>query len=403
MKGIKKLIFFWFAQFISAIGDNFFFASSLFLVLLIEKEKSSLKIGFVSFSETLPYLLFGVIAGTIIDRMRKKNVLLFSDIARAILLFSTPFLLKFGYLNFLSVAFIAFLLSTFSSFFNPARDASIPLIAEGKTLLRVNAFVQSSFQIASFVGTFLAGLILHFLKGEAVFKIIILFLLDGLTFIFSFFLILPIEIKEKKEVQIPFLKDLKEGLLLIFKDPLLKGLLILTALDNFFIMGPAVVGANLLIKNFFNLSVKHLAWFESSLSLGWLLGTVFIAKYGVKFSKGKLLIFGIFMDGFTYMPFILIKNYTFALIIIFIHGIFIAFITVPRTTLIQEYINKNLVARVFALIQLTVVGFMALSSFTTGALGEVLSPPFLFFLGGTGGALSGILAFLFFKKLWMYN
>lgn len=318
-------------------------------------------------------------------------------------MFSTPILYKSGHLNFLSVALIAFLLSSFSSFFNPARDAAIPLIAEGRTLLRVNAFVQSSFQIASVVGTFLAGLILHFLKGEAVFKIIILFLLDGLTFILSFFLILPIEIKEKKEIKIPFLKDLKEGLILIFKDPLLKGLLILTALDNFFIMGPAIVGANLLIKNFFNLSVKHLAWFESSLSLGWLMGTIFVAKYGIKFSKGRLLIFGIFMDGLTYVPFILLKSYTPALIMIFIHGIFIAFITVPRTTLIQEYVNKNLTARVFALVQLTVVGFMALSSFTTGALGEIFTPPLLFFLGGTGGTLSGILAFLFFKRLWKYN
>lgn len=80
MKGIKKLVFFWCAQFISAIGDNFFFASSLFLILIIEKEKSSLKTGFVSFSETLPYLLFGIIAGTLIDRMRKKMFFYFQTL-----------------------------------------------------------------------------------------------------------------------------------------------------------------------------------------------------------------------------------------------------------------------------------------------------------------------------------
>ncbi len=399
IKGIKRLLIFWLAQFISAIGDNLFFASLIFLVLLIEKEKSSLKAGITSFAETLPYLIFGIFAGFLVDRWRKKRVMIYSDLLRALILFSIPFLYKYGSLNFITLSISAFLLSTFSSFFFPARDSVIPKIAEGKTLLRVNAFVQSSTQIAQVIGTFLAGFILMILKGETIIKILNLFIIDGITFLFSFFLILIIFIPEDKKEDVPLLSDFKEGLKYIWNDKLLKGLLILTALDNFFIMGPAVVGANLLIKNHFNLSAQHLAYFYSFLSFGWLLGTIFVAKYGVRYKKGLLLIFGIFMDGITYVPFLFINNYYLSLLMILIHGFFISFITVPRTTLIQEYVPERYVARVFALIQLTVVGFMALSSFTTGVLGEFIKPPFLFFLGGSGGALLGVIAFLFFKRL----
>jgi len=50
-------------------------------------------------------------------------------------------------------------------------------------------------------------------------------------------------------------------------------------------------------------------------------------------------------------------------------------------------------------VNLTVVGFMALSSFTTGVLGEVLGAPYLFGLAGAGGALSGLIGALVFRAL----
>ncbi|MEO0301832.1 MAG: MFS transporter [candidate division WOR-3 bacterium] len=403
IKGKERIIIFWLSQFISAVGDNLFFASLLFLILLIEKEKASFKAGITSFSETLPYLIFGIFAGFLVDRFKKKKVMIYSDLLRALILFLIPLLYKNNFLNFITLSISAFLLSSFSSFFFPARDSVIPKIAEGKTLLRINAFIQSSTQIAQVIGTFLAGFLLTILKGDPVNKILNLFLIDGITFFISFLLIGILFIPEDKKTKIPLKTDFIEGLKFILKDKLLRGLLILTALDNLFIMGPAVVGANLLIKNYFNLKAHHLAYFHSFLSFGWLVGTIFIAKYGIYYKKRLLLIFGIFMDGITYIPFIFIKNYYLALLMILIHGFFISFITVPRTTLIQEYVPERYIARVFSMIQLTVIGFMAISSLLTGILGEYLSPPLLFLIGGSGGALTGLFAFFFFKTLRKIN
>lgn len=403
IKGKERLLIFWLSQFISAVGDNLFFASLLFLILLIEKEKASFKAGITSFSETLPYLIFGIFAGFLVDRFRKKRVMMYSDLLRAFILFSIPLLYKNNLLNFIALSISAFLLSSFSSFFFPARDSVIPKIAEGETLLRINAFIQSSTQIAQVIGTFLAGFLLSLLKGDPVNKILNLFLIDGVTFIISFILVGILFIPEERKYKIPIKSDFIDGLKFILRDKLLRGLLILTALDNLFIMGPAVVGANLLIKNYLNLKAHHLAYFHSFLSLGWLVGTIFIAKYGTYYKKGLLLLFGIFMDGVTYVPFIFIKNYYLSLLMILIHGFFISFITVPRTTLIQEYVPERYIARVFSMIQLTVIGFMALSSLITGILGEFLLPPFLFLIGGSGGALTGLFAFFFFENIKKIN
>jgi MFS family permease len=233
-----------------------------------------------------------------------------------------------------------------------------------------------------------------------------LLVLDGLTFFISFLTVWFIRVPED-DAQRPSsnrspLRDAGEGLRYALGSPVLRGLLLLTAVDNFFIMGPAIVGANLFIKRTLGLEAQHLAFFEAALALGWLAGTVWVSRYGKRLAKGKLLLFGIVMDGATYLPFLaflMLRSYELALLLIFVHGLFIPLITVTRTSLIQEIVPGTHLGRVFALVNLTVVGFMALSSFTTGALGEVLEAPWLFGLAGAGGALSGLLGWMLFSAL----
>jgi len=108
------------------------------------------------------------------------------------------------------------------------------------------------------------------------------------------------------------------------------------------------------------------------------------------------------MDGATYLPFISFlgsDSYPLALMLIFVHGLFIPLITVMRTSLIQEIVPSIHLGKVFAMVNLAVVGFMALSSFTTGILGEILSPPLLFTLAGAGGTVSGLIGWMIFGGL----
>ncbi len=421
LRAHRNLLLLWAGQFVSQTGDFLFQAAVLFLVLTIETERAALKAGIVSTLETLPFLLFGLLAGSLVDRYRRRRIMLVSDAARGLLLLTVPLIWGLGGLNWLSIGVIAFLLSSFSTLFNPARDALIPRLVPRERLVQANALIQTSTQLAMLLGTFLAGALVSLQKAAGVrgdvAPLVGLLVLDGLTFFISFWAVWLIRVDEApasgsgaeagrgaaRGRPSPW-REALEGLRYAWGSPVLRGLLLLTAVDNFFIMGPAFVGANLFVKRTLGLEAQHLAFFQAAMALGWLLGTLWMGRYGRRLPKGKLLLFGIVMDGATYLPFLVfalpeVRSYGLALGLIALHGLFIPLITVARTSLIQEIVPSAYLGRVFALVNLTVVGFMALSSFTTGALGEVVSAPYLFGLAGAGGALSGVVGALVFRAL----
>jgi uncharacterized membrane protein len=148
------------------------------------------------------------------------------------------------------------------------------------------------------------------------------------------------------------------------------------------------------VKRVFGLGAAQLAYFHGFLAMGWLFGTLWLYWKKPK-DHWKVLVWGILLDGATYLPFLFIREYQLGLIFILIHGFFIPWITVSRTTLVQEYVKGEFLGRVFALVQLTVMGFTAISSFFTGVMGDLLPIPYIFFIPGVLGTLTGVAAFRF--------
>lgn len=374
-----------------------FYSVLLFLVLTIEVSHAGTKAGVVSFLETLPFLLFGPLVGAVVDSLPKRLVMITSDLLRMIVLLSFwPFWWT-GNLHWWVIGSLAFIHTTFSAFFMPARDTFVPFIASG-WLFRANTLIQSSSQLAMLLGAFIAGVLVG--SKSSVPRMLIVLTIDALTFLASVSTLIAIKVNEPPNSPAHYeniWKQSMDGIRLIRHDRFLSRLLVLTAVDNLFIMGPAIVGANLLVKEVFKLGPQQLAFFQASMAAGWLLGTLFLYFKDPK-NHWLILVCGIFLDGFTYLPFLTVRNYSLALLLILIHGFFIPWITVSRTTLIQYYTDKNFLGRVFALVQLTVLGFTSLSSLLTGVIGDLIPIPFIFFIPGFLGTLTGVVSFWYLPK-----
>jgi len=376
-------------QFLVGLADQIYISIIPFLVISIEKLNSSLKAGIVSFFETLPFLTISFLAGVLVDRYNKKFLLFVSIFFSGLFLLFIPFFSSLNKLNWIVIGIVGFIVSSFSTLYPPSRDALIPyLVNEKEKLFYYNAIIQSSYQLALFIGGLLPPLILY-LKNDMV----MLLFIDGIFLILISFFVLMINYKEEKKTNVNFsiLEDLKSYLEILKSNKSVLILIILTALDNFFIMGLTNVASSLYIKNYFNLSAKEFALFNAFLSFGWFLGAIIISR--LTFDEIKMLKIGIFLDGFTYIPFFFINDYKIALIFIFIHGLFIPLITISRTTIVQKYISEEIRGRVFSMIYMAVIGFMSLSGLFMGFLGEFLKPNYLFLIGGLGGSLLGIISF----------
>lgn len=171
------------AQGVSSLGDWVGFVAVAALVKRLGGDIGAYAVAGVMVARMLPAILFGPIAGALVDRVDRKRIMILADLARAGLYATMPFLGKL-WLIFL----VSFVIECFSLLWTPARDASLPNLVPRRQLANAN-----SLGLVITYGTLpLGGLVFAFLAGgsglvpalrdtpEA-----LPLLLDGGTFLFS--------------------------------------------------------------------------------------------------------------------------------------------------------------------------------------------------------------------------
>jgi len=391
----RNISYLWSGQLVSQAGDSITHMAVIWLML--ELTGSPSLTGFIAFAATAPALLFGLFAGVLADRYRRRTLMLISDLARMFLILLIPLAYMGDILSPWVLAAIVFVAASFGTLFNPSRDAIIPELVEKPQLLKVNSMMQSTGYMAYFVGLFGAGLLLN------IFGVVNLFFIDSITFGISFLLVYRIAYLRPKVRAVTYdnrhLTELKRGLHYVWQeDRRLFWIIMVTALNNFFIMGPAVVGTPLLIKDVWQGSGQDFAFIESSYGVGMLLATIIVYRLASKYKKGTWLMLGLIYDGLTFIPLFWVGKlamdpFWLTIAIIFVHSLGIPFIQVTRTSLVHSIVPGHMQGRVFSMINIAVVGMLSISVALTGIVAEWISPGTIFLIIGIGAAISGMIGF----------
>ena len=315
-----------------------------------------------------------------------------ADAARALLLFACGLLHAAGSLTPAVLTAIAFGVATSAVLFYPARDAMLPELVPAERLNRANSFVQLSQQGAMFAGPMVAGWLIHTFTVGAAFPTGAIFFTGSLATLL--FLRGAGAAHRAERERIGMAQDFRSGLRAIAGDRTLVLLLTLTALDNLFIMGPAVVGTAVLVRDTLHRDASAYAMVEATYGISMILGSLLVGRIGARIGYGRLLLLGIVLDGLTYIPLLFCRSLTFLIAISFIHALAIPVILIPRATLVQSHVAPRLRGRVFALVNVVVLGTTAVSSGLTGLVLDHMTAPVLFGWIGTFAALSGVLGFL---------
>ncbi len=144
------------AQTVSRWGDTF---NSVALVILVYRlTGSGVKVAATVAFEILPVLLLGFVAGAIVDRHSRRQVMISADLGRAVV---AVVLVLFH--DQLAVVYLAaFLLSGFSVFFNPAAASMLPTVVPEDEVVGANSAVWSAAVISQIALAPLAGALVAF-------------------------------------------------------------------------------------------------------------------------------------------------------------------------------------------------------------------------------------------------
>ena len=363
--------------------------------LILDITNSSTTTALVTMSSYLPTLIFGIFAGAIVDRYSKKKIMIVSDTLRLLIALLFPILILSGFKSTLLLGILAFSMSLSGIPFYPARDSLVPLIVSEKKLTSANSIITISAQLAHIIGPFFAGILV------TVIEIVHLFTFDAITFLLSILFINQIKEKHTKIKT----SDLKTNELLwggfkyLKENKGLSILLYITIINNFFIMGPAIIGVPVFVKKILDNSFKTLGLMETSLAVGMMLGSFIVLKITQKISIQFILIIGIIIDGITFLPFYWIESPNYSIFAMLIHGIGIPMITISRTLLIQKTVPKKIQGRIFTLFHMAVIGTSAISISAVGIILDFISIKILYLIFGIFAMSCSIILFMSKKFL----
>jgi MFS family permease len=362
----------WLGQLISLFGDRVNQIAIAFFVL--GATNSPLAVALVFFSATLPNLILGPVAGTLVDRWDHKEVLVVSDLLRATIVLLVPVA---AVTNVVLVYPLVFLVTTVSIFFRPARTAVVPRIVPQRDLLTANSATWIGETLADIAGYPLAGLFVAFL-GSA---LPLAFWFDAATYIASAALLATMAIPPVRRAAGSaatragdFRAEILEGWQFLRRDSVLLANTIQGAIGQFtggvLLALTALYAHDVIVRGTLDATAAY-AFLETGIGVGNLIGGFVIGLVGARLAKGRLVIAGYAVWGACVALLAVTGSLPIAVGLMLGSGIANMVYVIPSQTLFQERVPAELIGRVVGFRFSLVFGSMTIAMALSGVLATV--------------------------------
>ena len=182
LRGNKNFRNLWTGQVISELGTWFSFIAELGLVRMMSG--SAIATTGLMLARMLPFLLVAPFAGVFVDRRSRKQILIATDLLRAVIALMYLAAGQVGSLWFIFAC--AALESSLGTLFEASKNAALPNVATQKELLTANVLMLSTRFLQFTVGAALGGITAAYFGYE------VAFVVNSLSFVLSALCIAPI-------------------------------------------------------------------------------------------------------------------------------------------------------------------------------------------------------------------
>src|SRR4051794_28020672 len=208
----------WVGESISLVGSQIT-SLALPLVVVVVLDAGPLQMGALGAAQYAPFLLFGLIAGVWLDRVRRRPILVWTDIGRAALLASIPISAALGLLRIDQLYVVAFGTGVLTVFFDVAYHAFLPSLVRREELVEGNSKLELSRSVAQIAGPGLGGGLVQFLTAPVAVAV------DSVSYLSSALSLAlirtpeaPPESRETRSVR----AEIAEGVRLVLGNPVLR-------------------------------------------------------------------------------------------------------------------------------------------------------------------------------------
>ncbi len=386
-------IFLWFVTIITTLAIELF--TITILVAIFEQTESTLQAAGALIARTLPAFLLGPIAGVLVDRFRRKNVLVSMDLIRVGLVgLSIGLLQSSENLPIIAMYLILTGLSAADVFHRPARIALIPSLVSQTELVKANSFILVSSQIAMAISYSIGGwLILSFSLSQIAVSIIVMF---GLAILVALLIVVPQrKATDDTAPDEPLFAALISGWHYLRQHPIARPLTIMETVEHV----PHGIWTGALMLTFTKLVLQgdatDFGYQSTSYFSGMIIGSVAAMGMSNWLSRfpGWIIIVNAFLAGLFTFGYALSPTVLFAVVMAFIFGPPFAVRDVAQDALLQGTVEADQLGRVYATREMLRNVVFMLSGLFFAWLTEFMPIRMIYLSGGVMYLLTAMYAF----------
>ena len=168
----------WTGQTVSRLG-SVVTRTALPLVALLALGAGPLELAYLVIAASAAVLLVGLVAGAWVDRLRRRPILIWTDVIRAALLLWIPIASAAGALRIEQLYAVAFVEAGLASLFNAAYPAYVPSLIGTERIVDANSKLATSTSLAEIGGPGFAGALVQIVGAPFA------MLVDALSFVVS--------------------------------------------------------------------------------------------------------------------------------------------------------------------------------------------------------------------------
>ncbi|HEY8597010.1 MAG TPA: MFS transporter [Thermomicrobiales bacterium] len=217
----------WSGQAVSILGSQM--SQLAFPLLVLALTGSAAQAGFVTAVRSVPWLLFALPAGALVDRWPRKPTLILCSLGGALALGSIALAYALGILTIWQIVIVSFIEGTLALFFGLAESSALPQVVPKEQLPAAVAQQQAQYSVGGLLGPPLGGALFGIAQ-------LLPFLLDAVSYAISAIALRlirhPLPGAARTE-QRSLRAEIGEGVTWLWRQPLVRYMAFLTGAFNF--------------------------------------------------------------------------------------------------------------------------------------------------------------------------
>jgi DHA3 family macrolide efflux protein-like MFS transporter len=329
-----------------------------------------------------PQIIFGPFIGPFVDRWNRKKIMIFADLAIALL---TVLLVVLFYAKTIQIWHIYVVMAARSignTFQYPAMGASIPMIVPEKHLARANGLFMTLQGLINIVGPPVGAFLMESLPMQGVLSV------DIITAVIAVACLLPLVIPQPPRTTLSakanVIKDMVQGFRYIWSWRGLMVLGVLFSLINFF-GGPIASMMPIFVARHLGAEVLRLGWLDTAFGVGMIAGGLILGAWG-GFKRRIITCFlGLIIAGSAVIILGLttIDLFLMGVAMMFLIGLGIVFCNAPISAIIQSVVDKDMQGRLGTTLNAITGAMIPLGLAIAGPVADAVGiRPIFYFAGG---------------------